>query len=97
MPILEKFPKQPMDRQDYDVGYGEWFDEFGDADFGVSHTTEVEAGITLVASYLIQSGRTVKVWVAGGVSGASYKVTVTLTTSAGRVKQAEIVIKVKED
>jgi len=92
MPILDKFEKQPADIQDYDISFVEWLT--GYADTGESQVTTVDTGITLLASNLIDG--VVKVWLSGGVTGTSYKVTTTLTTDGGRVKQAEIVIKVKE-
>jgi len=92
MPILAKFEKQPADIQDYDISFTDWL--AGYADTGASQVTTVETGITLAASML--SGGVVKVWLSGGLNGTSYKVTTTLSTTGGRVKQAEIVIKVKE-
>ena len=92
MAILEKFSKQPLDVQDYDVSYVEWLDSLSDT--AVSCAVVVEPGITLDAFGL--SAGVVKVWLSGGTTGASYKVTTTVTTTGGRVKEAEIVIKVKE-
>lgn len=92
MPILAKFAKQPADVQDYDISFTDWL--AGYLDTGASQVTSVEPGITLLTSMLLNG--VVKVWLSGGLTGASYKVTTTLTTTGGRVKQAEIVIKVKE-
>jgi hypothetical protein len=92
MSILKKFVKQPADRQDYDISFVPWLAKLGDA--GASATVVVETGLTL-SSFTLVDG-VVKVWVLGGADGISYKVTVTLTTVGSRVKQVEIVIKVKE-
>lgn len=96
MSILEKFTKQPEEVQDYDISFVDWLAGFSDT--GVSHVVTIDAGITMISSVL--NAGIVKVWISGGVSGVSYKVTATLTTvgSGGiaRVKQAEILIKVKE-
>ncbi len=92
MPILAKFEKQPADIQDFDISFVAWL--AGYADTGVSQVTTVETGITLETSML--SSGVVKVWLSGGTDGSKYQVTTTLTTAGGRVKQAEIVIKVKE-
>jgi hypothetical protein len=109
MKILEKFYKQPADRQDYDIDYNDYLVSMGDT--FASHTVVCDSGITFVTSTLssgnvrvweqgIQSLKPsigfVKVWVQGGTAGENYKVTITLTTTAGRIKQAEIVIKVRE-
>lgn len=92
MSILKKFVKQPADRQDYDISFVPWLTKLADA--GASATVVVDTGLTL-SSFTLVDG-VVKVWVLGGVDGISYKVTVTLTTVGSRVKQVEIVIKVKE-
>lgn len=92
MAILEKFTKQPADRQDYDISFVAWLAALGDT--GASHTVVVETGLSLLNSFL--TAGVIKVWLYGGTDGTSYKVTVTLTTTGGRVKQEEIVIKVKE-
>lgn len=92
MPILAKFEKQPADRQDFDIDFADYL--AGLSDTGLSAVVEAEPGIDLVLHSLI--GNTVKVWLAGGVDGSSYKVSVTLTTVGGRIKQVEFVVKVKE-
>ena len=89
---LARFTKQPADMQDYDIDFTEWLTGF--ADTGASHTVVVDTGITKVSNTLIAG--VVKVWLSGGSDGTSYKVTATLTTTGGRVKQAEITVKVKE-
>lgn len=92
MPVLATFEKQPAEIQDYDIDFSEYL---GDAeDTGASHTVTVPAGITKVSSTLVDG--VVKVWLSGGTNGAKYRITATLTTTGGRVKEAEIDIKVKE-
>ena len=96
MPILAKYIKQPADVQDYDIDFQTEFLA------GLTDTAPGPSGISVVADpginldlFSLQAGRA-KVWLSGGTDGNSYKVTVTLTTTAGRVKQVEIVVKVKE-
>ena len=89
---LDKYVKQPADIQDYDVDFNDYLTPFSDT--GLSHTATIDTGITLVSSTL--SAGIVKVWLSGGTDGTTYKLTVTLTTTGGRVKQYEINIKVKE-
>jgi hypothetical protein len=93
MSVLEKFTKQPADVQDYDIDFSEYLASMGD-DVALSYVVSADPGITLVYSML--TGAVVKVFLSGGVTGTSYKVTTTLTTMGGRVKQAEIVVRVKE-
>lgn len=92
MSILATFTKQPADVQDYDIDYNEWLAGFSDS--GASATVEVDSGITLDL-YTLNAG-VVKVWLSGGTAGQAYKVTTTLTTAGGRVKQAEIRVRVKD-
>lgn len=91
MAILAKFTKQPSDVLDYDIDFSEWLPEDDD---GLTAQVTVESGLTL-DSFTIH-GAIVKVWLSGGTSGRAYKVTVLLITVDGRSKEAEIVIKVKE-
>jgi hypothetical protein len=93
MGILERFDKQPDEVQDYDIDFGEYLTSMND--FAQSYVCVADAGIT-IASSLLLTGGVVKVFLSGGTDGNNYKVTTTLTTLGGRVKQAEIIIKVKE-
>ena len=54
----------------------------------------MDAGLTLAASTLVAG--VVKVWTSGGLTGKTYKITCTLTTTGNRVKQAEIKVRVKD-
>lgn len=92
MTVLARFQKQPADRQDYDIDFTDYLAAL--ADEGKSVVTTAEPGIAVTA-YSLNAG-VVKVWLEGGTDGQTYKVTVTLTSKGGRVKQAEIKIKVKE-
>jgi hypothetical protein len=92
MAILATFDKQPAEVQDYDVSFVNWLAALGDT--GASATATATTGITLVST-TFTSG-VVKVWLSGGVDGQSYTVVINVTTTGGRVKQSEIVIKVKD-
>lgn len=92
MAILGKFTKQPGESQDYDISFVEWLAAL--ADTAQSMTVTAETGITLGTTQL--SAGVVKVWLSGGTHGTKYKVTVAITTAAGRVKEDEVVIQVKE-
>ncbi len=93
--VLATWEKQPGDRQDYDIEFGEWLAELEDTPAAVNPiAVAAPAGITLISSSLI--GTAVKLWVSGGVNKTRYKFTVVMTTAQGRVKEAEIVIHVRE-
>ena len=94
MSILTTFFKQPNDVQDYDVDFTAWLAGFSPADTGLSKSVSVDTGITLQSSVL-NSG-VVKVWLSGGTTGTTYKVTVALTTTGGRTKEVEFRVSVKD-
>lgn len=89
---LETWEKQPADEEDFDVSYVAWLAARNDTAESVAVT--VPDGITLVASTIVAG--VVKVWLSGGTDKTTYRITVTLTSTGGRVKQAEFDVKVKE-
>lgn len=90
--ILGTFSKQPVEVLDYDIDCSDWLV----SDDALSSATAVvdETGLA-VDSVLISSPR-VKVWLSGGTNGSTYKVTVTITTEDGRVKQVEFRVRVRD-
>lgn len=93
--ILATWEKQPGERQDYDIDFGDWLRHLDDTPAATNPVTvQAQPGITLVSHSL--SGAVVKVWMDGGSAGKRYKVTATMATAGGRVKEAEIMIFVKE-
>lgn len=92
MSVLARFTKQPVEVQDYDIDFTDYLTALSDT--AVSHVVSVETGLTLMASNLTSG--IVKVFVSGGVDGNQYKVSATITTAGGRVKQGDIMIRVKE-
>ena len=95
MTFLAKYTKQSAETLDYDISFVDWLAALSDA--AISHVASADAGITLVSSAL--TAGVVKVWLSGGTSGEKYKVTVAITTatSPARVKEADILITVKDD
>ena len=90
--VLGKFNKQPAEILDYDVDFTDWFTNRTDAP--ASHTAVAEPGITIVSAS--RTGNVVKVILSGGTDDTSYKITVSLTTTAGLVKEADFTVKIKE-
>lgn len=89
---LGQFVKQPDDVLDYDVDYSQWLNT---DDHVVSAQVEVEpSGLSVQSSHVFSSR--VNIWLSGGTAGNSHKVTVTATTSVGRVRQDEFRVKIKE-
>lgn len=90
---MNLFQKQPADQLDYDLDFTDWItdaDTITGAEAASSAPDQLSVVSVRVASPII------KVWVAGGVDGATYKVTAKITTAMGRVKQLEFKIRVKD-
>ncbi|MFN9291054.1 MAG: hypothetical protein ACK6EB_23535 [Planctomyces sp.] len=92
MGVLGKFSKQPVEVQDYDIDFNEYLTS--QSDTASSFVVAADPGVTIASSSLVAG--VVKVFVSGGLDGEQYKISATVTTTGGRVKQADILIKVKE-
>lgn len=91
---MEKQEKQPGETLDYDWNGDDWLAE---DDFIVSATSTVSpSGLTIVSTNVFMSGTRVKVLVSGGTHLTKYKVTTTMTTDNGLVKEKEFQLLVKE-
>lgn len=93
--ILGTYRKQPADERDIPIDFSEYLDEFGDGDT-IATATATSDNVALTVDTVTASATAVSVWVRGGVDGGSYKVTVTATTVADRIKQVEFRVKVRE-
>ena len=101
--ILGRFYKQPAENLDYDIDFSEFL---SDGDSLVSSgnppipsplsVAVTPAGLTLGPTFVLND-RTVKQWLSGGTDGIKYKITLTVTSNAGRVKQVEFVVRVKDE
>lgn len=92
MAILNTYTQQPADRLDYDFEYTDFLkgvDAVESAVFAVE-----PAGMTLSGE--VTEPTFTKVWASGGELGKSYKISCTITTAHGRVKQDEIKVRIKE-
>lgn len=87
------FHKQPADVVDFDVDFSEWMASNDVISMAVSTT---DTGLTLGATVINPANSTVKQWVSGGSDGSTYKVSMTITTTGGRTKQAEFKVKVRD-
>lgn len=85
--------KQPADYLDYDISFADWIadeDVIESADVTIAPADELTVGEIQIFS------PTVKVWLAGGVNGGSYKATLIATTTQGRIKEVEFKIRVRD-
>lgn len=85
--------KQPADVMDYDLDYSEWLTPGDNVDSTVIDIAP--SGALEAVSVFVQDPR-IKLWLSGGTTGTTYKVTATTTTADGRIKQDEFRIKVKD-
>ena len=90
--ILAKYEKQPAEVKDYDIDYSEWLTA-GD-NVQAASVEVAPVGLTVESTFI--NDPRVKIWVSGGTTGTTYKLTVTATTADGRVKQDEFKVKVKD-
>jgi hypothetical protein len=101
--IIGKFQKQPAETLDYDIDFSEFLAD-GDTLLTVGdppvpsplNVVVTPSGLSLGPTVVL-NGNTIKQWLYGGTDGVKYKVTITATSNAGRVKQVEFVIKVKDE
>lgn len=89
---LGNFSKQPVEIIDYDIDYSEWLTP-GD-NVQAASVEVVPVGLTVESTFI--NDPRIKIWVSGGATGTTYKLTVTATTADGRVKQDEFKVKVKD-
>lgn len=89
---LGNFSKQPVEVKDYDIDYSEWMTA-GD---NVESVVVVVAPTGLTVESVFVNDPRVKVWLSGGSDATQYKLTVTMTSADGRIKQDEFKIKVKD-
>lgn len=89
---LGTFQKQPAELIDYDVDYSEWLttgDNVQSADVSV-----LPSGLVIESTFI--NDPRIKIWISGGTDKVNYKITVTMTTADGRIKQDEFKINVKD-
>jgi hypothetical protein len=93
---MKNFEKQPNETLDYFFDFRNWLTSKTDTPAAVDpYVLLLETGITKVSDNMNTPG-VVQLFLAAGDSGKSYKVTCRMTTTGGRVKEADFRIKVRE-
>ena len=100
--IIGTIIQQPNEVLDYEIQYDNFFKEFltdESADTilepgGLSVKVEVEGELSATVFYV--NDAKCKVVLQGGLTGTTYKVTVTMTSVAGRVKEDELLVIIEE-
>lgn len=101
--LIGKFTKQPAETLDYDIDFSEFLSD-GDT-LVTTGNPPVPDPLNVVISpsgmtagpTLVLDGTTIKQWLSGGTDGQKYKITITATSNAGRVKQVEFTVRVKDE
>lgn len=105
--ILKKLKKQPRERKDYAIDYAEWLAPASDslATVTTTVTTLVDGEPTddpgtgvgpLIVDAVDLSATQARLWIAGGIHDADYKVTILVTTDGGREDESELIFRVRD-
>jgi hypothetical protein len=89
---IRKFNKQPIDQDDVEFDFLAYLELRNDLIQSVGVTAE--EGLTVLS--FAHSEGVVQARIAGGEDGEQYKVSATITTTGGRVKQGDLIIRVRE-
>jgi hypothetical protein len=94
---LGRFTKQPAERKRYSIDYTDWLDTGETITLASFTVTPASAGALVIDAFSIPAAAKSVVFFANfGVSGTTYTVTVTITTSGGQIKEDEILFAVRE-
>lgn len=96
--ILATYEKQPAEYKDYDIDYSQWLTPADDviASVTTTVTSATETSPTLIVDLVQNSVYVSKLWIEGGTVGTKYKVTVLMTTDAGRIDESELIFNIKD-
>lgn len=92
--MTDKKYKQPGETLDYDIDCTDWL---GEGDYVTAASSVVApVGLTIISTTVFMTGTRVKVLLSGGTNGTKYKVTTTITTHDGLIKEKEFYMQIKE-
>lgn len=89
--MITQFTKDPAAHLDYQFDWAPWLDG---TDTITAHAATAEEGLDVESSSATDD--TVTVWLSGGTTGSSYRVTCQITTADGRVDERMILVNVRE-
>lgn len=93
--ILEEWPKEPGEIQDYDIDFKKYLRSMGEG-YDAAHTVTAEADDGITVDSVAISGGVAKVWLSGGTDGEDYLVVAKVITAGGRKKFGHILIQVRQ-
>ena len=94
---LGKFLKAPAERIRYVIDYNDWLD-LDEAVAGVSFAPEPAQeldDLIVDSSSVAVDGRSVVIFISGGIAGIDYVLTVVMTSLGGQIKQDYILFAVR--
>ena len=102
MAILKTYTQQPSEYLDFDVYYRNspdkapnWLSTGDYLDASKTVVSVTPEGLEVINTTL-RTQDCVKVWVSGGTPGVRYKVTIKVTTDLGRIKEDELVFRIRD-
>ena len=93
MTMLGTFTQQPADVLDYVVNAAPWLNDRGDTIAHITHAVTPSSGTVSAPTH---SAGLISAFFSGPASGVAYKVSLTVHTTGGRVKQIEFMVLVRE-
>ena len=96
--ILNRYEKQPSERKDYEVDYSEWLAGTNDTldDTFIEVLCLTTPGDTALLVTTQTAANKIVLWVSGGTDRTKYKVTVRVSTVAGRIDESELIFTIKD-
>ncbi len=91
--LIGSVTKQPGDRISRDIDCTEWLAFYADT---IQSATATADDTDLDILDVTHAGGVIRVWLAGGLSGVTYKVTVAVETNGGRREEHEFRVRVRE-
>lgn len=91
--IIGNITQQPIEALDYDIDYQFWLAK---NDSIQSAIVAVDIPGLIVDILPLPEEKRIKLWISGGLDNIKYKIEITMTTTQGRVKQDEIIVKIRE-
>ncbi len=100
MTILKTYTKQPDEVKDYDIDYAPWLSPVGDTldevMVSIACLTDPSDTSLVCRDDPPMTATACKLWIKGGTDGQRYKVTIQVTTVAGRIDESELIFKIKD-
>lgn len=88
--------KQPADQRDYDIDFARWIPDGDTITTATAIVTPIVPATDIVIESVAITSPVVKVWISGGLDGSTYKITVTASTTGGRIKETEFKLRVRD-